>query len=164
MQNQTPSFWSFILCPIKSSSFREFLMTLLHVMYGFAPFSQPKILATPMHLTMCKVHTRCGRCIFVLLCARSRVVTYNIAKMQNIRCIASTLKVLWYEVWNGIWKKILVWNKIRNGRFWVWNGRKLQYGIWKNRLPFHSLLVYERVRALAPLMRALIRVRAISGK
>ena len=72
----------------------QFLMTLLHVMYGFAPFPQPKILATPMHLTMCKVHTRCGRCILILLCARSQVVAYNIAKMQNIRCIASTLKVL----------------------------------------------------------------------
>ena len=28
------------------------------------------------------------------------------------------------EVWNGIWKKILVWN----GRFLVWNGRKLS--VW----------------------------------
>ena len=42
-------------------------------------------------------------------------------------------------VWNGIWKKILVWN----GRFLVWNGNGMeencQYGIWKNRLPFHSI-------------------------
>ena len=33
------------------------------------------------------------------------------------------------EVWNGIWKKILVWN----GRFLVWNGNGMeenfQYGI-----------------------------------
>ena len=47
------------------------------------------------------------------------------------------------EVWNGIWKKILVWNGIWNGRFLVWNGNETeencQYGIWKNRLPFHSI-------------------------
>ena len=58
------------------------------------------------------------------------------------------------EVWNGIWKKILVWNGTWNGRFfgmeWIWNGRFLvwngngmeencQYGIWKNRLPFHTM-------------------------
>ena len=47
------------------------------------------------------------------------------------------------EVWNGIWKKILVWNGIWNGRFlvWNWNGMEenCKYGIWKNRLPFHSI-------------------------
>ena len=47
------------------------------------------------------------------------------------------------EVWNGIWKKILVWNGIWNGRFLVWNGNGMeencQYGIWKNRLPFHTM-------------------------
>ena len=47
------------------------------------------------------------------------------------------------EVWNGIWKKILVWNGIWNGRFLVWNGNGMEknclYGIWKNRLPFHSI-------------------------
>ena len=53
------------------------------------------------------------------------------------------------EVWNGIWKKILVWNGIWkkilvwNGRFLVRNGNGMeencQYGIWKNRLPFHSI-------------------------
>ena len=41
------------------------------------------------------------------------------------------------EVWNGIW------NEIWNGRFLVWNGNGMeencQYGIWKNRLPFHSI-------------------------
>ena len=47
------------------------------------------------------------------------------------------------EVWNGIWKKMLVWNGIWNGRFSVWNGNGIkencQYGIWKNRLLFHSI-------------------------
>ena len=44
---------------------------------------------------------------------------------------------------NGIWKKILAWNGIRNGKFLAWNGygmeEILKYGIWKNRLPFHSM-------------------------
>ena len=47
------------------------------------------------------------------------------------------------EVWYRIWKKILVWNGIWNGRFSVWNGNGMeencQYGIWKNRLTFHSM-------------------------
>ena len=47
------------------------------------------------------------------------------------------------EVWNGIWKKILVWNGIWNGRFLVRNRNGMedncQYGIWKNRLPFHTM-------------------------
>ena len=47
------------------------------------------------------------------------------------------------EVWNEIWKKILVWNEIWNGRLLVWNGngkhKNRQYGIWKNRLPFHAM-------------------------
>ena len=47
------------------------------------------------------------------------------------------------EEWNGIWRKILVWIGIRNEKFLVWNeyGTEeiLQYGIWKNRLPFHSI-------------------------
>ena len=40
-------------------------------------------------------------------------------------------------------KKILVWNEIWNGRLLVWNGDGMdenrQYGIWKNRLPFHAM-------------------------
>ena len=53
------------------------------------------------------------------------------------------------EIWNEIWKKILVWNKIWkeilvwNGIFLVWNGNEMekncQYGIWKNRFPFHTM-------------------------
>ena len=56
------------------------------------------------------------------------------------------------------------WKILRMER--KWNGRKLQVWIMEksSSIPFHALLVYERVRALAPLMRALIRVRARSGK
>ena len=43
------------------------------------------------------------------------------------------------DVWNGIWKKIIVWN----GRLLVWNENGMeensQYGMWKNRLPFHFI-------------------------
>ena len=47
------------------------------------------------------------------------------------------------EVWNGIWKKVLVLNETWNGRLLVWNGNVMnencQNGIWKNRLPFHAM-------------------------
>ena len=38
----------------------------------------------------------------VLLLAPFRVVVYNITKVQNIRCIASSQKILWYKSmeWN----------------------------------------------------------------
>ena len=42
------------------------------------------------------------------------------------------------EVWNGIWKKILVWN----GRFLVWNGRKLPVLNMEksSSIPYHALV------------------------
>ena len=47
------------------------------------------------------------------------------------------------EVWNGIWKKILVGSGIWNGRFLVWNGNGMeencQYGMWKYNFPFHTI-------------------------
>ena len=47
------------------------------------------------------------------------------------------------EVRNGMWKKILAWNGIWNGKFLVWYrngiGENCQNGIWKNRLPFYSI-------------------------
>ena len=69
-----------------------------------------------------------------------RVFAYNIVKVQNISCIASTLKVVWYVTmeWN-VEENFSTWN----GRFLVWNGngmeKNCQYGIWKNHLPFHSI-------------------------
>ena len=86
-----------------------------------------------------------GRFFFVLLRAPSREVGYNTAKVQNLRCTASNLKVLWYGSmkWNMEENFSLVWNKIWNGRFLVWNGNGIeencQYGIWKNQLPFHFI-------------------------
>ena len=43
---------------------------------------------------MCIPDTGC--CILVLLCAPSLVVAYNIAKVQNMRCIASSQIFFWY--------------------------------------------------------------------
>ena len=50
---------------------------------------------------------------------------YNIAKMQSSKIDVALLPVYTFfgmEVCNEIWKKILVWNEIWNGRLLVWNG------------------------------------------
>ena len=43
------------------------------------------------------------------------------------------------EVWNGIWKKILLWN----GRFLVWNGNGRKLPVWNmensSSIPFHTM-------------------------
>ena len=63
--------------------------------------------------------TSCAICIpdmgvriFVLFRASSRVVAYNVAKVQNISCIASSLKVLWYGSmeWNMEENFSVEWN------------------------------------------------------
>ena len=41
------------------------------------------------------MHTRYRSLHFSIVGAPSRAVAYNIAKQQNIRCIASSLKFLW---------------------------------------------------------------------
>ena len=60
------------------------------------------------------------------------------------------------EVWNGIWMKILVWNgrNCQCGMEMDWK-KICQYGIWKNRLPFHSVpcpASYPTYRPLEPLL------------
>ena len=74
-------------------------MMSLHVIYGLAssPNQKSWLRLCFKSRAMRIPHTGCY--IFVLLRAPSRVVAYNVAKMQNIqniRCIASSLKVLWY--------------------------------------------------------------------
>ena len=80
------------------------------------------------------------RCIFVLFHAPLRVVAYNIAKVQNILCIASSLKILWYgsmewnmeenfsmewKIFSMEWKKIAV----------------MEYGkIIFHFIPYHALI------------------------
>ena len=98
------------------------------------------------------MHT--GRCIFVLLAHLYERWLTTLQRCKATKYIYVALLPVYtffgMEVWNGIWKKILVSNGIWNGRFLVRNGRKLpvwnveenyQYGIWKNRLPFHPLIM-----------------------
>ena len=88
------------------------------------------------------MHTRYQLWHLSIVDAPSRAVAYNIAKMQSSKINVALLPVYTFfgiEVWNGIWKKILIWN----GRLLVWSGNGMdencQYEIWKNRLPFHSI-------------------------
>ena len=45
------------------------------------------------------------------------------------------------KLWNGVWKKFLTWIGIWNGRFLVWNGRKLP--VWNmeksSSIPFYTM-------------------------
>ena len=66
------------------------------------------------------MHTRYRLLHLSIVDAPSRVVACNVAKMQSSKIYVALLPVQNFfgmEVWNGIWKKILVWN----GRFLVWN-------------------------------------------
>ena len=89
---------------------------------------------------MYNVHTRYGQS--VLLRAPSQMVTYNTAKVQNICCIASSLKVFWYESmeWNREENFSIKWKIF--GMQWKWNGKKLP--LWNmeksSSIPFHALL------------------------
>ena len=71
----------------------------------------------------------------------SPVVAYNIAKVQNIRCIASSLKVLWYGSieWNMEENLSMEWKIFTMER--KWNGRKLpEWNTEKSSLnPFHTM-------------------------
>ena len=67
-----------------------------------------------MHQTMCNMHSRLLH--LSIVDAPSRAVAYNIAKMQlkqqNTRCMASTLKFLWYGrmEWNIEENFTMGWN------------------------------------------------------
>ena len=91
------------------------------------------------------MHTRYRSLHLSIVGTPSRTVAYNIAKVQSnkiyIRCIASSLKFLWYGSMEWNMKKILVWN----GRFLVWNGRKLP--VWNmeksSSIPLHTMPCQE---------------------
>ena len=76
---------------------------------------------------MCKPHTRYQLWHLSIVDASSREVAYKDAKQQNIRCTASSLNFFGMEVWNG--------------RFLVWNGRKLL--VWNmeklSSIPFQAM-------------------------
>ena len=64
--NQTPSFSSFILCPIKSPSFQKLLMTSLHdLRFSPPPNSKSRLRLCIKPCAICIPDT--GRCILVLL-------------------------------------------------------------------------------------------------
>ena len=87
--------------------------------------------------------------------APSRAVAYNIAKQKNLRCIASSLKFLWYGSmeWNMEEDFSMEWNMEENFSMewnmewkifsmeWKWNGRKLPaWNIEKSSsIPFHTM-------------------------
>ena len=80
----------------------------------------------------------------------------------TVRCIASSLKVLWYESmkWNMEENFSMEWNmeqKIFNME-WKWNGRKLPEWYLKNHLASHSI-PYHALTA----RRGALRGRAIGG-
>ena len=78
------------------------------------------------------MHTRYRSLHLSIVGVPSRAVAYNIARVQSNKIYVALFPVKNFfgiEVWNGI--------------FLVWNGKGIkencQYGIWKNRLPFHTM-------------------------
>ena len=66
----------------------------MHVICSLAPLIQNPCYVYALNHVMWIPDTCCY--IFVLLHTPLRVVAYNIPKVQNICCIASSLKIFWY--------------------------------------------------------------------
>ena len=99
---------------------------------------------------MCNTHTRYRLWHLSIVDTPSRAVAYNIAKMQSNKIDIALIPVYTFfgmEVWNGIWKKILVWNEI-------WNGR-LSYGMEMKWTKIASMeygkIVFRSIPCHAPL-------------
>ena len=91
-QNQTPSFWSFILCPIKSPSFQKLLMTSLHdLRFSPPPNSKSRLRLCIKPCAICIPDT--SRCILVIVDAPSRAVAYNIPNVQSNKIFVALLPV-----------------------------------------------------------------------
>ena len=143
MVNQTSSFWSFTLCPTKSIFFRKFLMTSLHVIYGLALplFQKPGYPYAFNHVQYAYqipviASYYCWR-TFTSGCLQHCID----AKQQNIRCIASSLKFVWYgNMESKIEEKFTIEWKIFNME-WKWNRRKLP--VWNmeksSSIPCHTM-------------------------
>ena len=93
------------------------------------------------------MHTRYRLLHLSIVDAPSRAVAHDIAKMQSSKINVALLPAYTFfgmEVWNEIWKKILVWNEIWNGTLLVWNGNRMdencqmEYG----KFVFHSILCH----------------------
>ena len=118
------------------------MMLLYDLQFSPPPNSKSRLRQCIKQCAICIPDT--SRCILVLL---AHLHEWLHTTLQRCKATKYTLNYFQSKislVWNGIWKKILVWNGIWNGRFLVWNGNGMeencQYGIWKNRLPFHSIL------------------------
>ena len=136
--NHTLSFWSFILCPIKSPFFQKLLIPSLHdFRFSPPPNSKSRLRLCIKPCAICIPDT--GRCILVLLAhLHERLLTALQrckATKYTLHCFQSKISL----VWNGIWKKILVWN----GKFLVWNGRKLPVCNMEksSSIPYHAQLI-----------------------
>ena len=96
------------------------------------------------------MHTRCRSLHLSIVGAPSRAVAHSTAKLkganqQNIRCIASSLKFLWYGSME--WNMEENFSMERNMEWkifsmeWKWNGRKLR--VWNmeksSSIPYHAL-------------------------
>ena len=85
-----------------------------------------------------------GRCILVLLAQFTSGCLQHCkgVEQQNIRCIASSLKFLWFGMEENF---SMEWNMEENFSMeWKifgmeWNGRKLPVWDMENCLPFHSI-------------------------
>ena len=133
-----------MFCPIKSLSFRKFLMTSLHVIYGLA---LPQIPNPGYACALNYVRYAYQIPVVAYQCCwrTSRAVAYNIAKMQSSKTYVALLPVknfLGME-WNMEENFSMEWNmewKIFSME-WKWNGRKL--AVWNTEksssIPFHTM-------------------------
>ena len=115
--NQTPSFWSFILCVIKSPSFQKLLMTSSHdLRFSLPPYSKFRLRLCIKSCAICIPDTGC--CIWELFAHLHErlLTTLQRCKATNIRCIASSLKFLWYGSmeWNMEENFGMEWNMEEN--------------------------------------------------
>ena len=131
-------------------------MTSLHDLR----FSPPPNLKSRLRLYIkpCAIYTpETGRCILALLAQFTSGCLQHCkgVKQQNIRCIASSLKFLWYGSmeWNMEENFSMEWNMEENfsmkwnmewkifGMEWKWNGRKLP--VWNmeksSSILFHTM-------------------------
>ena len=98
--NQTPSFWSFILCPIKSPSFQQLLMTSLHdLRFRPLPNSKSRLRLCIIPCAICIPDT--GRGTLVLLAhlhewlAHLHTLQRRKATKYPLHCFQSKISLVW---------------------------------------------------------------------
>ena len=141
-----------MFCPIKSPSFQQLLMMSVHDLRFSSPLnSKSRLRLCIKPCAICIPDT--GRGILVLLAHLHEwlLTTLQRCQQQNICCIASSLKFLWFGSmeWNVEENFSMEWNMEENfsmewkifGMEWKWNGRKLP--VWNmeksSSIPFHAM-------------------------